>query len=279
MKADLHIHTVYSDGAHTPDEVARMAREAGAALFSMTDHDSLEGLAEKRAAARAHGLKYVSGWEVSAYEGDKKVHILGYGCAENAAYAAFLRARCEGAVVRARDMIEKANALLHLNVTLEDAEREHVKKSAPLHTMHVVAAFARRLGKKKGETYLAYFAEGRPAYSGLCRPAPQDAVEAIHACGGIASLAHPGRIALPEEALFRLADALVAGGLDGIECFHSQHTAGDTARFAAYARERGLLITGGSDFHVAGRGRTIGLPEFVPSGRLLDVFARLGEGE
>ena len=146
MRADLHIHTYYSDGKYTPQEIARRAAQAGMELISMTDHDSLEGLEEKRAAAREEGLAYIAGWEVSSYVEEARVHVLGYGCKPCAAYREFLQARMEGAAVRARDMIKKGNERFGLCVTLEDAERLHPKKSAPLHTMHVVSAFAQKLG-------------------------------------------------------------------------------------------------------------------------------------
>lgn len=269
MRADLHIHTYYSDGAYSPREIAARAARAGVDLISMTDHDSLEGLPAKRAAAREAGLAYVSGWEVSSYAGDAKVHVLGYGCAPCEAYENFLAARREGAIVRAKDMIEKANAYFSLHLTLEDAERFHLKKQTPLHTMHVVSAYAERLGVGKGQLYLAAFAAGGACYSSLMRPSPQDAVEIIHATGGIASLAHPGRIPLERDARRALVDALADGGLDGIECFHSDHTSDEAEAFAAYARGRGLYITGGSDFHAEGGNRVIGKPVFSPSEELL----------
>lgn len=275
MRADLHIHTYYSDGKYSPHEIARRAAEAGLDLISMTDHDSLEGLPEKRAAAREAGLSFIAGWEVSSYAGDAKVHVLGYGCRPCAAYEQFLEERKRGALVRAEEMIAKGNAYFHLSLSLADAERFHLKKSAPLHTMHVVSAFSERLGIGKGELYLSAFASGRPCYSGRMRPAPQDAIRVIHASGGIASLAHPGRIPLDEESRFALMNELADGGLDGIECYHSDHTFTEAERFASFARERGLLITGGSDFHAEGRNRVIGQPPFRPSEALLEVFSRL----
>ncbi len=274
MRADLHIHTYYSDGAYSPREIASRAAAAGVDLISMTDHDSLEGLPAKRAAAREAGLSYVSGWEVSSYAGEAKVHVLGYGCAPCPAYERFLEGRRQGALARAEEMIEKGNAYFSLNVTLADAERFHLKKEAPLHTMHVVSAFAERLGADKGELYLSAFAAGRPCFSVRCRPAPQDAVDIIHAAGGIASLAHPGRIPLGKEARRALMDALVEGGLDGIECYHSDHTSDEAEAFRAYACEKGLLVTGGSDFHAEGGRRAIGLPLFEPSEALLAALFR-----
>ena len=275
MRADLHIHTYYSDGAYTPAQIAAMAREAGLSLISMTDHDSLAGLEEKTRAAADCGLSYVPGWEVSAYRGDLKVHILGYGCRICAPYEQFLRARREGALARAEDIIARANEYFGLDVTLADAERFHQKKDAPLHTMHIVAAFAERLGRDKGELYAAAFEPGKPCHSLIGRPSPQDAIDVIHASGGIAVLAHPGRIKLSAERRFSLMDELVGRGLDGIECSHSDHTEEQTAQFAAYARLCGLLQTGGSDFHAEGRNRVIGQPPFSPSEELLAAFRRL----
>ena len=275
MRADLHIHTYYSDGAYSPAQIAAMAREAGLSLISMTDHDSLAGLEEKTRAAADCGLSYVPGWEVSAYRGDLKVHILGYGCRICAPYEQFLRARREGALARAEDIIARANEYFGLDVTLADAERFHQKKDAPLHTMHIVAAFAERLDRDKGDLYAAAFEPGKPCHSPIGRPSPQDAIDVIHASGGIAVLAHPGRIKLSAERRFSLMDELVGRGLDGIECSHSDHTEEQTAQFAAYARLRGLLQTGGSDFHAEGRNRVIGQPQFSPSEELLAAFRRL----
>ena len=280
MRADLHLHTFYSDGAYTPAQICARAAAAGVELLSMTDHDSLEGLAEKRAAAEAAGLKFIPGWEVSSYAGAAKVHVLGYGCRPNAAYEAFLQKRREGALVRAQEMIDKANALFRLAVTLEDAERFHQKKSTPLHTMHVVEAFSSRLGKRKGDVYLAYFSAGKPCCSDRMRPTPFDAIEVIHATGGVASLAHPGRIPLDFGARERLMDGLVRAGLDGIEYTHSDHTEVDRAYFRAYGERNGLYLTGGSDFHADGmRNRAVGQPPFFPDARLLEAFARLRESE
>ena len=275
MRADLHIHTYYSDGAYSPAQIAAMAREAGLSLISMTDHDSLAGLEEKTRAAADCGLSYVPGWEVSAYRGDLKLHILGYGCRICAPYEQFLRARREGALARAEDIIARANEYFGLDVTLADAERFHQKKDAPLHTMHIVAAFAERLDRDKGDLYAAAFEPGKPCHSLIGRPSPQDAIDVIHASGGIAVLAHPGRIKLSAERRFSLMDELVGRGLDGIECSHSDHTEEQTAQFAAYARLRGLLQTGGSDFHAEGRSRVIGQPPFSPSEELLAAFRRL----
>ncbi|MDE5896692.1 MAG: PHP domain-containing protein, partial [Clostridia bacterium] len=251
---------------------ARRAKAAGLALVSFTDHDSMEGAEEKRAAAEEYGLLSVSGWEVSAYSEAGKVHVLGYGCKPCKAYEEFLKARKAGGFIRAEDSLKKANSCFSLALTMADIEREHTVKETPLHTMHVVRAFAKALGMDAGKVYLGYFAKGKAAYSGLCRPTPEEAIDVVHGCGGIAVLAHPGRICGAGSGREALMEELVARGLDGIECTYTTHTAEETEYFRAYAAKRGLLETGGSDFHEEGRGRTIGLPAFVPSERLLGAL-------
>ena len=271
MRADLHLHTVYSDGAFTPQELAARAAEAGVEFLSMTDHDNMSGMAEKAAAAASCGLRFVPGWEVSSYEGGK-VHVLGYRCAAGPAYEAFLEERRRGGALRARDMVEKANACLGLDVTMSEVERFHLKKETPLHTMHVVRAFSVRLKRKLKEVYAAYFDKGMPAYSDLFRPSPSEAIRVIHALGGIAVLAHPGRIALPFCEREALIARLCAEGLDGIECVYTAHTAEETEYFLRIAERCGLLVTGGSDFHADVGRRVLGMPAFYPSDRLLSAL-------
>lgn len=271
MRADLHMHSVYSDGVCVPEILAMRAKRANVQLFSVTDHDSLGGEEEKRAVAQKYSLAYVSGWEVSSYE-DCKVHVLGYRCKADSSYYDFLEERRQGGFLRAQDMLERANTFFGLSLTMDDIEREHLKKTAPLHTMHVVRAFAKKLSKKAGETYLQYFDVGKPIYSDLCRPTADTAIRAIHACGGIAVLAHPGRIKKEKQEKEELMDRLVREGLDGIECYYTTHTQSDTEYFVAYAQKHGLLVTGGSDFHADDDRHFIGKPEFHAESRLLDAL-------
>ena len=293
------MHSVFSDGACSPAELARRVKEAGLSFFSLTDHDNMGGSDEAAQAARALDLHFVRGWEVSSYEGAVKVHILGYGCKPERAYEDFLKARFEGALVRAKLMIERANEYLGLNVTMDEVESYRVRKNAPLHTMHVVSAFADRLSRKKGSVYQELFDCGRPAFCTECRPTPLDAIDIIHRTGGIAVLAHPGRILDLDEADVRryretqdvdvrrmlkaesdnrrasLIDRLVSAGIDGIECTYTTHTDEETEAFSDYARAHGLLETGGSDFHHEGGWNVLGLPAFSVDGALLERLLQL----
>lgn len=128
MRADLHLHSDYSDGKYSPEEIARRARQAGLELFSLTDHDNMGGSEEAVAAAQKYGLHFVRGWEVSSYD-DCKVHVLGYGCRGGAAYRDFLERRKTGGLLRARDMLEKANSYFCTSLTMNDVEREHLKRT------------------------------------------------------------------------------------------------------------------------------------------------------
>lgn len=264
MRADLHLHSLCSDGALPPAELARRAKTAGVELFSLTDHDSMAGCAEAAREAKALGLHFVRGIEVSAYLASAKVHILGYGCAENGTYARFLEARVKGARLRAEDSRKKANAAFGLGVTMDEIEAYHVRCEAPLHTMHVVHAFADRLNADMGRLYREYFAPGKAAFSDMGRPSPVEAVRLIKDMGGVAVVAHPAQILLPSGAAGRAAlmEELVAAGASGIECVHSTHTDGETEEFLAFARAHGLFVTGGSDFHADGGGRAVGSPAF-----------------
>lgn len=273
IRADLHLHTFFSDGKYSPEEIARRVRQAGVLLFSVTDHDSMEGVERAENAAKQEGLLFVRGMEISAYNERGKVHVLGYCCNKNSAYDCFLKERAEGARIRAEDSLKKANACFGTDLSMEDVEEFHMVKNAPLHTMHVVDAFAKALSKERGRLYREMFSVGKPAYSGLFRPSPKHAVEVIHETGGIASLAHPAQISGERAVRFAVIEELRRAGLDGIECYHSTHTDKESAEFAAYAKEKGLLVTGGSDFHADGRERVLGLPEFYASDALLTALS------
>lgn len=276
MLADLHTHSIYSDGLYSPDEICRKANLRGLSLVSITDHDTLAGEEVKREAAKRHGLSYVSGWEISAYEGNQKIHILGYGCEQNEAYYAFMEKRKEGALLRARDSVQKMRNL-GVDVTMGDVYVQLSSPDLPIHTMHVARAIAGKLGVTPSEAYLQYLGFGKPANSPLGRPTPKEAIECIHALGGVSSIAHPGRITMPFEEREKTLRALAKMGVDGIECHYTSHTEEETEYFLRLSKELGLLVTGGSDTHYEEddadkihEKHRIGLPAFTPDKTLLE---------
>ena len=261
-RADLHTHSVYSDGIYHPDEVCRRAKQYGVEVLSITDHDTMNGLAEKRAAAKKYGISYVDGWEISSYEQLERVHVLGYGCQLNEAYHAFMKQRVDGATMRAEERIAKLNAA-GIPITMEEVLALQMDKSAPLHTMHVARALAKRLNVDEEEAYEQYLERGKLASSDIGRPTPIQAIECIHASGGVAFLAHPGRIRLSEEGKEEMIRALKEHGLDGIECYYSTHTVSQTEHYLSLAKKYDLRVSGGSDTHWEDGVRSFGDPVFM----------------
>ena len=268
MRADLHLHSTYSDGWYSPHEICCIAKARGLELISITDHDTLNGADEKRLAAQKHALAYLSGWEISAYDDGQKVHILGYGCKRESAYLEFTKKRKESALLRAEDSLQKLR-FAGIEISMQDVLDLQADKSAPLHTMHLARAIAKRTGESEGETYLKYLAPGKMASSKIGRPTPEESIDCIHACHGIAVIAHPGRIDLPKNELESLIMRLIAYGLDGIESVYTTHTERETEYFSALARAKGVLVTGGSDTHVEDKTHRIGSPAFQASEALL----------
>ena len=260
MRADLHLHSTYSDGKNTPDTICSLAKARGLSLLSITDHDTLMGLEDKRLAAKKHGLHYLSGWEISAYEGEEKIHILGYGCQTGEEYERFTLKRKQASFARVEESVRKCNEA-GIGITVDEVLAMRLQKEAPAHTMHIARALQKYVGGTDGEVYENYLARGKLANSNIGRPTPKEAIDVIHALGGKAVLAHPGRIHTLDTVL--LIDDLVAKGLDGIEAFYTTHTDSETARFQEIARGHGLIVTGGSDTHVEDNTHAVGTPNFV----------------
>jgi predicted metal-dependent phosphoesterase TrpH len=262
---------LYSDGKYTPDEVCRRAKEAGVEVISITDHDTMNGLEDKRAAAKKHGLISIDGWEISAYLNDERVHVLGYGCKDGEGYRAFMQRRVDSAYARAKERVEKLNRI-GIPLTMERVLAGQADKTAPIHTMHVARPLGELLGVSPGEAYIRYLEKGCPADSMIGRPSPKEAVECIRASGGVAFLAHPGRIRVSEEDKEEMIRGLVDCGLDGIECYYPAHTDLQTEHYLHLAKKYGLRVSGGSDTHWEDESQSYGDPPFFVDEELLSFL-------
>lgn len=271
MLADLHLHSVYSDGLNSPDEICRLAKARGVGLISITDHDTMAGLDVKQEAAKRHGIAYLSGWEISAYEGCEQIHILGYGCELGEVYAQFNQKRKDASFARAEDSVKKFNAV-GVPLTLQNVLDMRSSPDLPVHTMHIARAAAVYLGMNANDVYRAYLARGKAANSGIGRPTPREAIDCIHAAGGFASIAHPGRIAMDFDEKERLIISLADYGVDGIESIYTTHTEKETAYFIRLANRLSLHVTGGSDTHYEDETHAVGTPAFTPSQTLLNAL-------
>lgn len=268
MIADMHLHTVYSDGDVTPEKVVNLGIFGGVGLLSVTDHDTIKGVNEARKAARAGKIKFVSGVEISAYFGDIKFHTLCYG-ADEGKLDGFLKGLFEQSFKRAEDIIFKLKKM-GCKLNLEEVAAERYSADVPVHGIHFARVMLKKgYTKSIGEYFKIYSEAGNGAYSRIGRPAPEEALDAINYAGGLAVLAHPGRINMDGRALTEKISKLASCGLGGIECYYTTHTKIQTAYFLELAKRLGLYITGGSDTHIADGVREIGKPRFTPDNELL----------
>lgn len=265
---DLHLHTTASDGLSTPDALVREAAAAGLRTIAVTDHDTVAGVTAAAAAAMRAGLTSVPGIEMTASAAGRDLHILGYYLdIDDVGLLAFLAARRDerrARVVAIGERLRAIGAPVDLASILDVPAASGRALGRPAVARALVAAgFAADIS----DAFHRYLAEGRPAF--VVRPGvpPADVITRIHDAGGLASLAHPGKMHVDT-----LVPAFVAAGLDAIEVYHPDHTPDDTARYLAMAHAHGLLVTGGSDYHGPGSGRTSGLGSVtLPA----DAFAAL----
>jgi hypothetical protein len=269
INADLHIHTYYSDGQQSPKDVIDAAKKAGVTMLSVTDHDTMNGSEKVRELCKENDITAVDGIEISAYDG-VKVHVLGYNLDKNnPVFANFLKYLYESSEARTYDILKKLKRC-GVNITMDDVVKERKYARSPIHSTYIARAVARKgYGGTPSEVFMTYLNLGKSCYSALGRPTPEQAVQIIKECGGVASLAHPGRITLDPDKKLELIDKLISCGLDGIEAVYSGHTENDTAYYKEIARVKKLAITGGSDTHFSSGIRSIGNPIFHPDDRLL----------
>jgi predicted metal-dependent phosphoesterase TrpH len=248
-RCDLHCHTTESDGTLTPRQIVALAREIGLRTLAITDHDTIAGLAEGKAAGNDFGVRVLSGVEISVEYASRTVHMLGY-CFD--AGAEKLRAGLEKLVGGRNERNKKIVARLNelgMPVTLEEIEAEAGGKVVG--RPHIARVLLRHgYVATWEEAFDKYLARGGAAYFERLRFTPVDAVALIREAGGVAVLAHPKYVALHEgETLEDILRTLVDAGLEGIECYYTDHTPEETAAYLELARRYNLVATGGSDFH------------------------------
>jgi predicted metal-dependent phosphoesterase TrpH len=267
---DLQSHSTHSDGALAAAEVVQRAAEAGVELLALSDHDTISGVAEAIEAGRRFGVRIVPAVEISAVDdgaGDadeagnhvaRELHILGYdidhtGPPLTDSLVGFLADR-EKRTLRMRDGLREAG------FELDESEIEQrIAQGKPIGRPHLAAAVlsapanAQRLADERiddiGSLIRGYLIEGKPAFRLRETPTVGEAIEAIHAAGGVAIWAHPfWDVEDPAEVLASL-DRFRALGVDGVEAFYVTHDERQTRTLAERCAELGLLSTGSADYH------------------------------
>ncbi len=249
LNADLHCHSVVSDGTLTPEALAQRASANGVELWSLTDHDEIGGQQRAADAAAANGMRYLTGAEISVTFIGKTVHIVGLGFdADNAQLRAGLASTRGGREQRAREMAEGL-AKVGIPDCYEGA-LAYVGNPDLISRTH----FARHLVesgvcKDTHEVFRRFLTDGKPGFVPHRWAALADAVRWITEAGGVAVIAHPARYDFTANEEFALFTEFIGHGGQAVEVVTGSHTAAEQVRYAQVAQEHGLAASRGSDFH------------------------------
>jgi predicted metal-dependent phosphoesterase TrpH len=245
-RVDLHLHTTASDGLRSVDDLVREAAAAGLSVMAVTDHDTMAAVPRATALCAEAGLTLVPGIEITAMEGRRDVHILGYFLdAAHEGLQQFLARQRRSRLERVYAMGERlaaAGAAIDITPLVHDADRQdgHSIGRPQIARALVAAGHA----SSTDDAFDRWLSRGRPAFVPRSGTPPGQVIAIIHDAGGLASLAHPG-IAGVDDRIDRLRDE----GLDALEAYHSDHDDHARDRYLALARQLNLLVTGGSDYH------------------------------
>ena len=249
--ADLHLHTYFSDGTFSPEELVGHGHRLGFAALALTDHDSVEGCARMIAACEAAGIDFIPGTELTAEHNDTEIHLLGYYVdTQNDKFLSDIARFQSVRQDRIREMVARLNGL---NVPLQVESVFALANCRSPGRPHVARALVKAgLVRSLDEAFERFLKKNRPAWVPKAKMSALEAIELIHQAGGLAVMAHPG--------LNRTDDVipvLVEAGLDGIECFHTKHSTNTSERYLEIADKYHLLITGGSDCHGFSKGKPL----------------------
>ena len=242
-RADLHLHTIHSDGALAPRALLVKAKDAGLCTISITDHDSVGAVDEAIQAGRTLDIEVVPGVELSASYQDGEIHILGYFFDVSNkilldALAVFREKRRQR-VERIVNKLNKLNIPLKLESVFANATGDSIGRP------HVANAMVNEgHASSYSQAFNKYLGDGRPAFEKKDGFSPEETIELISKAGGLSFLAHPG-VGLDDKFVTRLIDA----GLDGIEVIHPSHSPERVQYYKGIVDQYYLLECGGSDFH------------------------------
>jgi len=241
--ADLHMHTLFSDGTFTAKQIVMEAEASGICAISITDHDSVGAVLPSVEEAKEKNIEVLSGVELSAEYDGMEIHILGYliDCG-NKAFLEKLEFLRNVRVERIYRITEK---LKSIGVTLDAEKVFAVSGLGTVGRLHVARAMVKEgIAASIYEAFAKYIGDKGPAYVANFRLTPEEAIKIIKEANGIPVLAHP--YCLNRDDLIPM---FVDFGLMGLEVYYPEHTQSMINYYLGIAKNFGLLVTGGSDFH------------------------------
>jgi predicted metal-dependent phosphoesterase TrpH len=250
-KADLHVHTNFSDGTFSPREAVLEAKKRDIDCIAICDHDCVDALGPAGDIGAAEGIEVIPAVELTAENQGCEVHIIGYYIdPHNPQLLEVVQRMQTIRVERIHAMVER---LKKVDVIIDPDEVFQISGKGSVGRLHLAYALHQNgYTRYVGEAFRLYIGEGKPCYVGKFNMTPAEAFDVINRAGGISVLAHPGVIG---------QDGLISEykkyGLKGIEVYHTDHKPAVTARYLKLAQTMGLLVTGGSDCHGHGKGKIL----------------------
>jgi len=243
MAVDLHIHSTFSDGTLTPQQIVQVALDKQLTAIAISDHDTISGVVPAQYAAAGTELQVLPAVEISTTVDGRDVHILGYFIdLQHAGLLQKLQAIRDARQQRARQIADKLEILgisIDFEKLLEEAGPDSIGRP------HIANRLAREGHVADSrQAFARYLRRGGSAYVERYQLAPCEAIELVIAADGLPVLAHPALDGAEQHV-----DSLIDCGLQGIEAYHIIHSPAQTRRYIAMAQNKGLLITGGSDSH------------------------------
>lgn len=243
MSADLHLHSVFSDGTFTPEEIVERAKSMNLDTLALTDHDTINGWSDMKAQCQSSNIHWIPGIELSTTHAGQEIHLLGYFSNHDLsilpekleAFQQRRRQRIRDIIVRLKDVgIDWDVDQVYNSIDCQSPGRPHVARAMVKHgaVSNVSGAFRKYLGKDK------------PGWVASSYPSTIEMIQAIHADSGLAVLAHPG-LGIANEIVTDLASQ----GLDGLEVYHTSHKPSLIRKYRHFADKFKLIRTGGSDCH------------------------------
>ncbi|MFA5114490.1 MAG: PHP domain-containing protein [Candidatus Omnitrophota bacterium] len=241
--ADLHLHTCFSDGTYTPEELVEEAIRNDLSCIAIADHDTVEAIEPALVAVKSRGLEIISAIELTADYGGSEIHILGYLLDHK---NKFLQERLSCFKLDRAERVEKIiSKLRDSGVILEAEDVFNFSQVGTVGRLHIAQAMVRRgIVNSTQEAFQRYIGDKSPAYISGFRSSPQEAIALIRKTGGISVLAHPYTLSRDE-----VLTQLVEWGLQGLEAYYPEHSQSQVNFYLRYAQEHNLIVTGGSDCH------------------------------